>query len=71
MTKKNEVGIEKRVKIQVHHEQEKSQVDIAKTVKCCVDVYNTLFNDSLRPVHIKIDLEQAANALPQIVKTEY
>ncbi|CAH1984805.1 unnamed protein product [Acanthoscelides obtectus] len=33
MANKNEVSIEKRVKIQVLHEQGKSQVDIAKTVK--------------------------------------
>ncbi|CAH1966413.1 unnamed protein product [Acanthoscelides obtectus] len=34
MAKTNELSIEKRAKIQVLHEQGKSQVDIAKTVKC-------------------------------------
>ncbi|CAH1979621.1 unnamed protein product [Acanthoscelides obtectus] len=34
MAKTNELSIEKRGKIQVFHEQGKSQVDIAKTVKC-------------------------------------
>uniref|UniRef100_A0A2A4K090 Transposase Tc1-like domain-containing protein n=1 Tax=Heliothis virescens TaxID=7102 RepID=A0A2A4K090_HELVI len=34
MPKRNELSLEKRVQIQLLHEQGKSQVDISKTVKC-------------------------------------
>lgn len=34
MPKRNELSLEKRVQIQVLHEQGKSQVEISKTVKC-------------------------------------